>query len=238
MWLLVIVAAIQGFSLHPVDNPFHLELRFMPTLRQQSATITMAVLFILSCGKKSADTSASDTGPGGSDVAETPSSDTAGSPSTSTPPASPSSAPLTAADVQRWERGMEGELKAVQEASAKMKSARTGEDSLNAMMGVQEMSTAPAGAKAAGVDEERYKFIRSNLSAVVSYLTPPELEGMDTTKMPQSLRNEFRTGREAQLQRMATDVPANVVEALRPRAAELRKKDMELAGARLKGAGA
>ena len=76
---------------------------------------------------------------------------------------------------------MEGELMAVRAAAAKMQSARSGEDSLNAMMGVQEMSTLSAGAQAAGVDEERYKFIRSNLSAAVSYLTPPELEGMDTT---------------------------------------------------------
>jgi hypothetical protein len=208
----------------------------MSTLRYQLAVSSLAGLFALGCGKKAADTSAADAGSTSGEVAETSSS--AGSPSQTPPSANPASAPLTKADVQRWERGMEGELKAVQEASAKMKSARTGEDSLNAMMGVQEMSTAPAGAKAAGVDEERYKFIRSNLSAVVSYLTPPELEGMDTTKMPQSLRDEFRTGREAQLQRMATDVPAGVVEALRPRAAELRKKDMELAGARLKGAGA
>src|SRR4051794_10547968 len=165
----------------------------MSTVRHSWATITLAVLFGLSCGRKAADTSATDTGSGGSDVAETPRSDTAGSSSTSSTPANPSSAPLTAADVQRWERAMEGELKAVQEASVKMKSARTGEDSLNAMMGVQEMSTAPAGAKAAGVDEERYKFIRSNLSAVGFYLTPPVVEGMDTHKMPQRLRVEFRT---------------------------------------------
>src|SRR4051794_25796259 len=153
----------------------------MFTVRHPLATISLAVLFASSCRKKAADTSAADTGSNGSDVAETPRSDTAGSPSPSSMPVNPSSAPLTAADVRRWERGMEGELKAVQEASAKMKSARTGEDSLNAMMGVQEMSTAPAGAKAAGADEERYKFIRSNLSAGGSYPTPPELGGMDTT---------------------------------------------------------
>src|SRR5205809_1015113 len=104
----------------------------MSTVRHRLATISLAALFTLSCGKKAADTSAADTGSAASDVAETPRSDTAGSPSTSSTPANPSSAPLTAADVQRWERGMEGELKAVQEASAKMKSARTGEDSLNA----------------------------------------------------------------------------------------------------------
>ena len=33
-------------------------------------------------------------------------------------------------------------------------------------MAVQEMATVEAGAKAAGLDPERYKFIRSNLSAV------------------------------------------------------------------------
>jgi hypothetical protein len=36
---------------------------------------------------------------------------------------------------------------------------------------------------------------------------------------------------------METDVPADVVDAIRPRVVELRKKDMELVGARLKGAG-
>ena len=209
----------------------------MPMVRPPIVLTTLAVFFSLSCGKKSAETSTADASSGNNDIGEAQTSDTAGSPQAEMPVNS-ASAPLTAGDVQRWERGMEGELKAVQAAGAKMKSARTGEDSLNAMMGVQEMTTVSAGAQAAGVDEERYKFIRSNLSAVVSYLTPPELEGMDTTKMPQSLRDEFRTGREAQLQRMAQDVPADVVAALRPRAAELRKKDMELAGARLKGAGA
>jgi hypothetical protein len=209
----------------------------MPMVRFPIVPIAVAACFALSCGKKAADSSTADVSSGSNDVAEAQTSDTAGSPEAAAP-ANNTSAPLTTADVERWERGMQGELKAVQAAGAKMKSARTGEDSLNAMMGVQEMTTASVGAEAAGVDEERYKFIRSNLSAVVSYLTPPELEGMDTTKMPQSLRDEYRTGREAQLKRMAKDVPADVVDALRPRAAELRKKDMELAGARLKGAGA
>jgi hypothetical protein len=199
-------------------------------------TSLLLLSLVLGCGKKAADTSGTD-----SSTAADPAAESADSAVTGTPAAAPtnsSSAPLTVADVQRWERGMEGELKAVQDAGAKMKEARTGEDSLNAMMGVQEMSTLAAGAQAAGVEEERYKFIRSTLSAAVSYLTPPELEGMDTTKMPQSLRDEFRQGRDASLQQMSTAVPKEVVDALRPRAAELRKKDMELAGARLKGAGA
>jgi hypothetical protein len=212
----------------------------MRMVRHQLVTSLLAASFALGCGKKAADRSIADAGSAANDAPEAATAETAssGSGSATAAPVNSSSAPLTPADVERWERGIEGELKAVREAGAKMKSARTGEDSLNAMMGVQEMTTVSAGAKAAGVDEERYKFIRSNLSAVVSYLTPPELEGMDTTKMPQSMRDEFRTGREAQLQRMAQDVPADVIEVLKPRATELRKKDMELVGARLKGAGA
>jgi hypothetical protein len=50
-------------------------------------------------------------------------------------------------------------------------------------------------------------------------------------------RDELRQGNEAQLQRMQQDVPTEVLEAVRPRAVELRKKDMELVGERLKGAG-
>jgi hypothetical protein len=209
----------------------------MRMVRHPLVAAILATSFALSCGKRAHDTSGADVTSGANDAAES-STDTAAASPAPAAPVNSSSAPLTLADVRRWEQGMEGELKAVQAAGAKMKSARTGEDSLNAMMGVQEMTTASAGAQAAGVDEERYKFIRSNLSAVVSYLTPPELEGMDTAKMPQSMRDEFRTGREAQLKRMETEVPAEVVEALKPRATELRKKDMELAGARLKGAGA
>jgi hypothetical protein len=149
---------------------------------------------------------------------------------------SPASAPLTPEDIGRWEKGIAGELSAVHEAGAKLKQARGSEDTLNAMMGVQEMSTAAAGAQAAGMDEERYKLVRSNLSAVVGYLTP-SLGGIDTTMLTQAQRDEMRRGNEAQLERMQAEVPADVIAAIRPRAAELRKKDMELVAARLKGAG-
>jgi hypothetical protein len=145
-------------------------------------------------------------------------------------------APLTADDIGRWEKGMAGELKAVEEAGAKMKTARTSEDSLNAMMGVQEMNTLAAGAQAAGLEQERYKFVRSNLSSVAGYMTP-WLGGIDTTMLSPAQREEMRTNNEAQIRRMQAEVPPDVVEAMRPRAAELRTKSMELVGARLKGAG-
>ena len=122
------------------------------------------------------------------------------------------------------------------EAAAKLKSAKTGEDTLSAMMAVQDMSTAAAGAKASGVDEERYKLIRSDLSAAAGYLAP-QVGGLDTTMLSAEQREEMRQGNEAQLKQMEDRVPPAVVEALRPRAADLRKQDLELVAARLKGAG-
>ncbi len=148
----------------------------------------------------------------------------------------PTAAPLTRDDIGRWEKGMDGELKAIDAAATKIKTARSGEDTLSAMMGVQEMATVSAGAQAAGVEQERYKFIRSNLSAVVAYLTPSQ-GGIDTTLLSQAQRDEMRQMNEARIQQMQNDVPADVVEALKPRAVELRKKDMQLVAARLKGAG-
>jgi hypothetical protein len=193
----------------------------------------LAMVLLSACGRKDANPDTSAETASGEAAASTESPSTS---QTSQPASNPTSAPLTTTDIQRWEKGLDGEMQAVEEAAAKFKSARTSEDTLNAMMGVQEMSTREAGAKAAGLDPERYGFIRSNLSAVVGYLTPA-LGGIDTTMLSQAQRDELRQENEAQLQRMQQDVPAEVVEAIRPRAEELRKKDMELVGARLKGAG-
>jgi hypothetical protein len=173
-------------------------------------------------------------------MAETDGSDTAAAPSaaganqTGAMSADASSRALAVEDIERWEKGLAGEMQAVQEAGKKLKAARTQEDTLSAMMAPQESETAAAGAQAAGLDEERYKFVRAKLSGVVSSLVPL---GVDTTKMPQAQRDEFRTEREAYLKQTEWAVPPEVVEALKPRAAELRRKDLELVGARLKAAG-
>jgi hypothetical protein len=50
-------------------------------------------------------------------------------------------------------------------------------------------------------------------------------------------REEMRQMNTAQLKQLEGRVPAEVVEALKPSAEALRKKALELAGARLKGAG-
>jgi hypothetical protein len=143
---------------------------------------------------------------------------------------------VTVAYIDRWQKGMAAELEAVRAGGRNMKEARTTEDTLSAMTAVQETATQEAGAKAAGLDLERYKFIRSELSAAVSYLTP-HLGGIDTTMLSQAQRDELRQSNEAQLKQMEERVPPEVVEALRPRAAELRKQNLELVGERLKSAG-
>ncbi len=168
-------------------------------------------------------------------AADAPQSDAA--PAGDAAAANASTAPLAVEDIDRWAKGLEGELKAVQDAGVKLKDAKTGDDSLNAIMGVQEMNTVEAGAAAAGLDRDRYHFVRTNLSSAASYLAP-QIGGLDPSTLSPEMRAEMQKGNEAQLAQMADVVPAEVVSALKPRAAELRTKDVELTVARLKAAGA
>jgi hypothetical protein len=152
------------------------------------------------------------------------------------PAAQPSDVPLTVADIARWRQGMDAELKAVQDAEQKKKASKNGDDSLSALMAMTEMSTTPIGAKAAGVDENRYKVIRSTFEETVAQLTPPAAEGMDTAQMPASLRAEYAKGREQTLARLSSSLAPGVIDSLRPHALELRKQSIALAAERVKGA--
>ena len=87
-----------------------------------------------------------------------------------------------------------------------------------------------------GMDPELYQTVRSNLGAAVAYLTP-QLGGIDTTMLSPTQREEMRRMNAAQLKQLEGTVPAEVIEALKPRAEALRKLEIELAGARMKGAG-
>ena len=131
---------------------------------------------------------------------------------------------------------MAAELEAVHAAAARLKEAKTGDDTLTAMTGTQDMATLEAGAQAAGVDRERYNLIRSTFSSAASYLAP-SVGGLDTTALSADQRAEMRRGNAEQLDQLKDVVPPDVVSALTPRAAELRTKDLELTAARIKGAG-
>jgi hypothetical protein len=151
-------------------------------------------------------------------------------------PADAGQKPVTVADIDRWDKGMAAELEAVHAAAAKLKQAKTADDTLTAMMGAQDMNTLEAGAQAAGVDRERYNLIRSTLSEAASYLAP-SVGGLDTTRLSPDQRAELRRGNATQLEQMKDRVPPDVTSALAPRAAQLRTKDLELVAARLKAAG-
>jgi len=131
---------------------------------------------------------------------------------------------------------MAAELEAVHDAAEKRKTAKTADDTVAAMMALQDMATLEAGAKAAGVNGDRYNLIRSSFSAAASYLAP-SVGGIDTTGLSPDQRADIRAGNAAQLEQMKDVVPADVVSALTPRAAELRTRDLELTAARMKGAG-
>jgi hypothetical protein len=151
-------------------------------------------------------------------------------------PADAGQKPLTVADIDRWDKGMAAELEAVHAAIAKLKQAKTADDTMTAMMGAQDMTTLEAGAQAAGVDRERYNLVRSTLSEAASYLAP-SVGGLDTTGLSPDQRAELRRGNATQLEQMKDRIPPDVVSALAPRAAQLRTKDLELVAARLKAAG-
>ena len=200
------------------------------TARLQTPLTLLTILLLAACG-------------GGTDRADNPGDGEAAASAqvdaqaqVGSSPSAPAETPVGVEDIDRWAKGMAAELAAVQEAGKKLVGAKTGDDTLSALMGVQEMSTTPIGAKAAGVDPDRYQAIRSDLSAAASYLAP-HLGGIDTTILSPAQREEMRQMNATQLKQMETRVPPPVVEALKPRAEALRKQDLELVGARLKGAG-
>ena len=151
-------------------------------------------------------------------------------------PGTGDAAPVTVADIEKWQRGMAAELQAVQAAGEKFRASKTGEDSVNNMMASNEMSTLNAGASAAGLNPERYKFVRSTLSQVALGLSPLELDA-DLSAMPPGFADQLKAQGAQNIERMKADAPTEVVEAIRPRARELRKQHTDLVAARLRAAG-
>jgi hypothetical protein len=184
-------------------------------------------------GRDDSDTAATDSAAAAdtAPAAETATASAGGS----TEPAS-AEASMTVADIDRWQRGMDAELVAVREAGTKLKEAKTSTDTMNAIFAANDMSTRAAGARGAGVDENRYGLINSTLSALNRNMAPLSSE-MDVTKMPPEAVTALSAARDTALMRMVGSYPPAVVEALRPRAEALRKQEMELVAARLRAAG-
>ena len=195
----------------------------------------VAVTLVAGCGRADSSDS-SDSSTADSVAADTAAPSAQPSAAATPAPANNTPASLTAEDIDRWKKGMDAELEAVKKAGADLKAAKTGNDTLSAVMAANDMSTRAAGAKAAGVDDERYQLIRSTLSSVVGQMAPIEQE-MDVSKLPATAVAELKKSREAGLAQATAELSPQLVEALKPRAAELRKQDLTLTGERLKASG-
>lgn len=209
----------------------------------RSRSISLAVLSLVTlaaCGH--ARDAASDSTAAATDStppATAPSTSAAVTPASSSAASSAAStdAPITVADIDAWQKGMTAELKAVEDAGTARQNAKNATDTLNAMFGANDMSTRPAGAKGAGMSEARYQYVSNKLSSIVGNLSPIEAE-MNMKDMPESFRKQMQQNREQSATQEMAGMAPDVQTALRTRAPELRKQSLDLAGARLKAAGA
>jgi hypothetical protein len=211
----------------------------MPIARSHSVHVillaTLSTALVGGCSRKSGDVVARDTGVAPSDSA-------AVAPAPTTPPTTPPSATISAAtsltadDIDRWQRGMDAELKAVQDAGVQLRNAQTATDSMNAVFAANETSTRPIGARAAGVTEQQYRLMSSTLSSLAANMSPIEQE-MDASKMDAPAVAMLKQAREKALASASVGMSPQLLDALRPRAAVLRKQALALAGERLKAAG-
>ena len=200
-------------------------------IRFQRHVVTQAVLcFVFAACSKGDSSSTADSSATQTAAVDTPSMNAA----VAQQPGTGTTAPVTVDDIARWQKGMEAELKAVQAAGERYKAARNSKDSLDNMMASNEMSTLDVGASAAGLDPQRYKFVRSTLSTVALALSPLELEAKD---MPPEFAEQMKQNGASTLSRMTAEAPPELVEAMRPRALELRKQHTDLVAARLRAAG-
>ena len=204
-----------------------------PHVRRFALVMPLVALLAVGCGGESDEADTAEATEAGDTTAN---ADAA--PPSSGEPYDPQAAEksMTVEDIDRWARGMEGELEAVREAGRKLKAAKSGTDSLNAIMAANDMSTRAAGARAAGVAEDRYGLINSTLSSVVRYMAPLEAE-MNVSQMPAEMVTAMKQNRDSAFARVSAPFPPAVVEAPRPRAEALRKQELALTGERLRAAG-
>lgn len=205
----------------------------------RSRSISLAVLSLVAvaaCGhSRDAATDSTAAATDSTPPATAPSTSAAVTPASSS--AASTDAPITVADIDAWQKGMTAELTAVQDAGTARQNAKNATDTLNAMFGANDMSTRPAGAKGAGMSEARYQYVSNKLSSIVGNLSPIEAE-MNMKDMPEAFRKQMQQSREQSATQEMAGMAPDVQAALRARAADLRKQSLELAGARLKAAGA
>ena len=211
--------------------------------RKSAWALTALALACLACTSSDSGSADADTAPGDTAVAAeettTPSADA----SAGAVQSEQVDAPLTAADIERWERGQRAELEAVDKELAKLKSAKSATDTLSVQMSVTEQSTVEAGVRAAGVSESRYRRIDAMIGQVLSARMMSEATQKDRAKAAMDTANmtpEVRARVRESLAQMDSawgdpfkDLPSDAAAALRPRAAQLDTLRWTLIAARM-----
>jgi len=206
------------------------------TRSRSISLVVLSLVAVAACGhSRDAATDSTAAATDSTPPATAPSTSAAVTPASSS--AASTDAPITVADIDAWQKGMTAELTAVQDAGTARQNAKNATDTLNAMFGANDMSTRPAGAKGAGMSEARYQYVSNKLSSIVGNLSPIEAE-MNMKDMPESFRKQMQQSREQSATQEMAGMAPDVQAALRARAADLRKQSLELAGARLRAAGA
>ena len=122
----------------------------MPALTIRRSLGALAACALLAAcaggGVAADDTAAADTSSGG--TAATAAADA---------PASEADAPLGEADLDAYARALEAEVALLRTAVERRAQAKTGEDTLSAMLAATESETVPAAARQAGLDADRYR---------------------------------------------------------------------------------
>ena len=128
-------------------------------------------------------------------------------------PAAPASGPLTAADLDLYERGLAPEIALVEAAQVRLGAAGTPDERGAAMRAQYETSTVPAAAAHLGVPPERYRHVRETVHEVIRTLDMAgAIEGpvsIDTARATAETR--------ARLADPYGTLPADAAEALRAR---------------------
>lgn len=103
------------------------------------------------------------------------------------------------AELELYERGLAAEIEVLREAVARMASARTGEDTLSAIMAATEMQSVPEAAQRAGVDVERYRRLEGVFGPALSgRMMNPAMRGM-TAQMDTSTLAELPAEEQARV---------------------------------------
>jgi hypothetical protein len=132
-----------------------------------AALLTLALAAPLACG--GGDDSTDDTA--AVEATEDAGGDTAASttaPSAAAEAPNDVTAPITAEDFDRYERGLAAEVATVRKAINDKKGAKSSQDSLAVIFAATEGETQDDGARAAGVSVDRYRHLDQELGATIS----------------------------------------------------------------------